>query len=86
MRFVFPGFFIGPQECAIRVGIASAKLVRGTRCEWEMEFVLERVRGDEDHTPFAREAKKEQDFLAREFGAAFQDHRRVTGFFLPRFF
>ena len=32
------------------------------------------------------ERKKEQDFLVRQFGAAFEDDRRVTGFFLPRFF
>jgi protein-S-isoprenylcysteine O-methyltransferase Ste14 len=33
---------------------------------------------------FARKAKKEESFLAAEFGPAFQEHRRRTGFFLPR--
>jgi protein-S-isoprenylcysteine O-methyltransferase Ste14 len=34
---------------------------------------------------FARKAKKEESFLAEQFGPAFEDHRRHTGFFLPRF-
>jgi protein-S-isoprenylcysteine O-methyltransferase Ste14 len=34
---------------------------------------------------FVRKARKEEVLLAREFGAAFDDHRRHTGFFLPRF-
>jgi protein-S-isoprenylcysteine O-methyltransferase Ste14 len=34
---------------------------------------------------FVRKAKKEEAFLAREFGPAFDAHRRHTGFFLPRF-
>jgi protein-S-isoprenylcysteine O-methyltransferase Ste14 len=34
---------------------------------------------------FVRKAKKEESFLAREFGPAFDAHRRHTGFFLPRF-
>jgi protein-S-isoprenylcysteine O-methyltransferase Ste14 len=34
---------------------------------------------------FVRKAKKEEIFLASEFGPAFDDHRRHTGFFLPRF-
>lgn len=34
---------------------------------------------------FARKAKKEESFLAGEFGPAFDEHRRSTGFFLPRF-
>src|SRR5580692_156220 len=34
---------------------------------------------------FARKARKEESFLAAEFGAAFDEHRRHTGFFLPRF-
>jgi protein-S-isoprenylcysteine O-methyltransferase Ste14 len=29
-------------------------------------------------------AKKEEAFLAREFGPAFEEHKRLTGFFLPR--
>src|SRR5271154_3475337 len=29
-------------------------------------------------------ARKEESFLAAEFGAAFEEHRRQTGFFLPR--
>jgi protein-S-isoprenylcysteine O-methyltransferase Ste14 len=33
---------------------------------------------------FARKARKEESFLAAEFGAAFEEHRRQTGFFLPR--
>jgi protein-S-isoprenylcysteine O-methyltransferase Ste14 len=33
----------------------------------------------------ARKAKKEERFLAGEFGPAFEEHRRRTGFFLPRF-
>jgi len=34
---------------------------------------------------FARKAKKEESFLAAQFGSAFDEHRRRTGFFLPRF-
>jgi protein-S-isoprenylcysteine O-methyltransferase Ste14 len=34
---------------------------------------------------FARKAKKEESFLAAQFGSAFAEHRRRTGFFLPRF-
>src|SRR5277367_595227 len=34
---------------------------------------------------FARKAKKEESFLAAQFGPAFAEHRRRTGFFLPRF-
>jgi protein-S-isoprenylcysteine O-methyltransferase Ste14 len=34
---------------------------------------------------FARKAKQEESFLASQFGAAFEEHRRHTGFFLPRF-
>lgn len=34
---------------------------------------------------FIRKAKKEERFLAGEFGPAFEEHRRHTGFFLPRF-
>jgi len=33
---------------------------------------------------FTRKARKEESFLAAEFGAAFDEHRRHTGFFLPR--
>lgn len=33
---------------------------------------------------FARKAKKEESFLAAQFGPAFDEHRRRTGFFLPR--
>lgn len=33
---------------------------------------------------FVRKAKKEESFLAGQFGTAFEDHRRHTGFFLPR--
>jgi protein-S-isoprenylcysteine O-methyltransferase Ste14 len=33
---------------------------------------------------FARKAKKEESFLAAQFGPAFDAHRRQTGFFLPR--
>lgn len=33
---------------------------------------------------FIRKAKKEESFLSAEFGAAFAEHRRRTGFFLPR--
>lgn len=32
---------------------------------------------------FIRKAKKEERFLAGEFGPAFDEHRRHTGFFLP---
>ena len=35
-------------------------------------------------TGFIRKARKEESFLAAEFGAAFNEHRRRTGFFLPR--
>jgi protein-S-isoprenylcysteine O-methyltransferase Ste14 len=34
---------------------------------------------------FIRKAKKEEAFLAGQFGDAFTQHRRRTGFFLPRF-
>lgn len=34
---------------------------------------------------FTRKAKKEEAFLAVEFGGAFNEHKRHTGFFLPRF-
>lgn len=34
---------------------------------------------------FARKAKKEESYLAAEFGPAFDEHARRTGFFLPRF-
>jgi protein-S-isoprenylcysteine O-methyltransferase Ste14 len=34
---------------------------------------------------FIRKARKEESFLAAEFGPAFAEHRRHTGFFLPRF-
>ena len=34
---------------------------------------------------FARKAREEEAFLAGQFGAAFEEHRRLTGFFLPRF-
>jgi protein-S-isoprenylcysteine O-methyltransferase Ste14 len=33
---------------------------------------------------FTRKARNEESFLAAEFGAAFDEHRRRTGFFLPR--
>jgi len=34
---------------------------------------------------FTRKAKKEETFLAAQFGADFEEHRRKTGFFLPKF-
>jgi protein-S-isoprenylcysteine O-methyltransferase Ste14 len=33
---------------------------------------------------FTRKARKEESFLAAEFGSAFEEHCRQTGFFLPR--
>ena len=33
---------------------------------------------------FSRKAKKEETFLAQEFGPKFEEHKRLTGFFLPR--
>jgi protein-S-isoprenylcysteine O-methyltransferase Ste14 len=33
---------------------------------------------------FVMKAKREEALLSREFGAAFDEHRRQTGFFLPR--
>ena len=33
---------------------------------------------------FARKAKKEEELLAERFGTAFEEHKRLTGFFLPR--
>jgi protein-S-isoprenylcysteine O-methyltransferase Ste14 len=33
---------------------------------------------------FARKAKKEEELLAEKFGTAFEEHKRLTGFFLPR--
>jgi protein-S-isoprenylcysteine O-methyltransferase Ste14 len=35
---------------------------------------------------FARKAQKEEAFLAAQFGADFDEHRRHTGFFLPKFY
>jgi protein-S-isoprenylcysteine O-methyltransferase Ste14 len=32
---------------------------------------------------WARKAKKEESFIAQEFGPAFEEHKRLTGFFLP---
>lgn len=34
---------------------------------------------------FTWKSRKEEALLAEEFGAAFEEHRRHTGFFLPRF-
>jgi protein-S-isoprenylcysteine O-methyltransferase Ste14 len=34
---------------------------------------------------FSWKAVQEEHLLAREFGPAFEDHKRLTGFFLPRF-
>jgi protein-S-isoprenylcysteine O-methyltransferase Ste14 len=34
---------------------------------------------------FARKAQKEEAFLAAQFGPEFDEHRRHTGFFLPKF-
>lgn len=34
---------------------------------------------------FIKKAKKEESFLAGQFGSAFSEHLRRTGFFLPRF-
>lgn len=36
-------------------------------------------------TGFLIKAKKEEDMLIAQFGGAFEDHRRRTGFLLPRF-
>ncbi|MGH9683286.1 MAG: methyltransferase family protein [Candidatus Acidiferrales bacterium] len=33
---------------------------------------------------FARKAKREESLLAGQFGPAFEEHKRLTGFFLPR--
>jgi protein-S-isoprenylcysteine O-methyltransferase Ste14 len=33
---------------------------------------------------FAYKAKREERLLAQEFGSAFEEHRRRTGFFIPR--
>ncbi|MGH9698197.1 MAG: methyltransferase family protein [Candidatus Acidiferrales bacterium] len=33
---------------------------------------------------WAQKARKEESFLAQEFGPAFAEHKRMTGFFLPR--
>jgi protein-S-isoprenylcysteine O-methyltransferase Ste14 len=33
---------------------------------------------------FANKARKEESFLARQFGPAFEEHAKRTGFFLPR--
>jgi protein-S-isoprenylcysteine O-methyltransferase Ste14 len=33
---------------------------------------------------FTRKAKREEAFLAQEFGPALEEHKRLTGFFLPR--
>ena len=34
---------------------------------------------------FIWKARREEALLSGEFGAAFEEHKRVTGFFLPRF-
>ena len=34
-------------------------------------------------TGWTLKAKKEESFLAQEFGPAFEEHKRLTGFFLP---
>ncbi|MGB0035251.1 MAG: isoprenylcysteine carboxylmethyltransferase family protein [Candidatus Acidiferrales bacterium] len=34
---------------------------------------------------WTRKARKEESFLALEFGSTFEEHKRHTGFFLPRF-
>lgn len=34
---------------------------------------------------FIFKAKREETFLSSEFGVAFEEHKRHTGFFLPRF-
>jgi len=34
---------------------------------------------------FWRKARKEESFLAQEFGPRFEEHKKLTGFFLPRF-
>ena len=33
---------------------------------------------------FFIKARREEGFLARQFGAAFEEHKKLTGFFLPR--
>ena len=33
---------------------------------------------------WSQKAQKEQSYLAQEFGPAFEEHKRKTGFFLPR--
>jgi len=32
-----------------------------------------------------RKATREESFLAEEFGPAFEEHKKKTGFLLPRF-
>ena len=34
---------------------------------------------------FTKKAKREESLLADQFGPAFEEHKRLTGFFLPRF-
>jgi protein-S-isoprenylcysteine O-methyltransferase Ste14 len=34
---------------------------------------------------FINKARKEESFLRAQFGAEFEEHKRATGFFLPRF-
>jgi protein-S-isoprenylcysteine O-methyltransferase Ste14 len=34
---------------------------------------------------FVKKARKEESFLQTQFGADFEEHKRLTGFFLPRF-
>jgi protein-S-isoprenylcysteine O-methyltransferase Ste14 len=34
---------------------------------------------------FSRKARKEEKFLAANFGEPFLEHKQRTGFFLPRF-
>ncbi|HUJ81552.1 MAG TPA: isoprenylcysteine carboxylmethyltransferase family protein, partial [Candidatus Acidoferrales bacterium] len=33
---------------------------------------------------FVKKARKEESFLQTQFGAGFEEHKRMTGFFLPR--
>lgn len=66
-----------PIYTGILAALAGSALVLGTfRGVAAFIFVL---------FALSYKARREEALLAREFGAAFDDHRRQTGYFLPRF-
>ncbi|MGH9715180.1 MAG: methyltransferase family protein [Candidatus Acidiferrales bacterium] len=66
-----------PIYTGILVALVGTALVVGT-CRGVLAFLL-------ILSSLAFKARREEALLTREFGPAFDDHRRHTGFFLPRF-